>query len=206
MVDRKKPRPRKFIGSDLVIASHNLGKVAEVESLMSSLVANIYSAGELGLIEPDETGLTFVANAQLKAVNAAKKTGLPALGDDSGLVVAALNGAPGIYSARWAEGSKDFDVAMKKIERELGGTADRRAHFTCALSLVWPDGHSETVEGNVRGELVWPPRGEKGFGYDPMFLGEGYNVTFGEMSPEEKHKISHRGKALKKLVSRCFSL
>jgi len=163
----------------------------------------VRSAAELKLPEPVETEASFAANAELKA-RAAAQSGLPALADDSGLVVAALGGEPGIHSARWAGPDKDFGKAMQRVEDALKGKADRRAHFSCVLALCWPDGHVESFGGVVRGTLVWPPRGEKGFGYDPMFVPDGHDVTFGEMEPAEKHKISHRADAFGKLVDACF--
>ena len=196
--------PRKFTGDALVIASHNPGKVREIAELLAPFVREFVSAGELGLPEPDETGSTFVENAELKARAAAIGSGRIALADDSGLAVHALGGAPGIYSARWAGPEKDFGHAMGRVQRELGDTPDRRAHFVCALSLAWPDGHCETVEGTVHGSLVWPPCGDRGFGYDPIFVVDGRDLTFGEMDPDEKHRISHRADAFRKLVARCF--
>jgi XTP/dITP diphosphohydrolase len=199
--------PRRFHGDTLVIASHNPGKVREIADLLGRFVAHFPSAGDHGVEEPEETGTTFIENAVLKARHSAEATGLPALADDSGLAVAALGGEPGIYSARWAEGpgGRDFGRAMTKVEAALGDAEDRRAHFVCALALAWPDGHVEVVEGRVDGTLVWPPRGSRGFGYDPMFLPEGRDVTFGEMDPEAKHAISHRADAFAKLVTRCFA-
>lgn len=191
----------------LVIASHNKGKVVEIADLLGPYGAEPVSAGQLGLPEPEETGTTFKANAELKALAAAKATGMPALADDSGLCVDALGGAPGIYSARWAGETKDFAMAMRRIHDEIaakGEGAPRTAHFVCALSLAWPDGHVDTFEGYVHGTLVWPPRGEKGFGYDPMFLPEGHDMTFGEMDPDHKHAISHRARAFVQLVDACF--
>jgi len=196
--------PRQFEGGRLIIASHNPGKVREIAELLAPYHADCVSAGDLGLAEPAETGESFLANAALKALAAARGAGLPALADDSGLVVDALGGAPGIYSARWAGPKKDFAMAMQRVERQLGPRADRRAHFTCALALAWPDGHVESFEGEVRGRLVWPPRGERGFGYDPMFLPEGRSQTFGEMDPAGKRAISHRAAAFKLLVEACF--
>ena len=196
--------PRKFEGSKLVIASHNQGKVVEIRELLGAYVPEIVSAGDLGLPEPEETGTTFIANAELKARASALGSGLPSLADDSGLAVHALNGDPGIYSARWAGPDKDFDFAMQRIEDLLKGKSDRTASFICALSLAWPDGHCETVEGIVHGSLIWPARGDNGFGYDPMFVPIGYLESFGEMEPEWKHSISHRADAFKKLVERVF--
>lgn len=195
--------PRRFSGDTLVIASHNAGKIREIADLLRPYVANFRSAGELGLPEPEETGTSFVANAELKA-RAAAAAGHVALADDSGLVVPALNGDPGIYSARWAGPEKDFSMAMRKVEEGLAGKTDRTAYFVCALSMAWPDGHVETVEGRCYGTLVWPPQGEKGFGYDPMFRPDGYGTTFGEMDPSRKHEMSHRADAFEQLVERCF--
>ncbi len=196
--------PRRFTGSDLVVASHNSGKVAEIRALLGPWVARVVSAAELGLPEPAETGTSFAENAALKARAAAEGSGLPALADDSGLVVPALGGAPGILSARWAGVPRDFDAAMARVERELGAHRDRRAHFVAALALAWPDGHCEIFQGRVDGDLVWPPRGKKGFGYDPMFRPEGHALTFGEMEPAQKHAISHRADAFRKLIAGCF--
>ena len=195
---------RRFTGGRLVIASHNAGKVREIVDLLSPYGADIVSAAELGLAEPEETGTTFEANAELKARAAATASGLPALADDSGLAVAALDGRPGIHSARWAGPGKDFADAMARIHDALGPGAERRAWFVSALSLAWPDGHVETREGRVTGDLVWPPRGARGFGYDPMFLPDGQDLTFGEMEPDKKHAISHRAEAFRKLIEACF--
>ncbi|MGQ9364777.1 RdgB/HAM1 family non-canonical purine NTP pyrophosphatase [Azospirillum sp. ST 5-10] len=195
--------PRRFSGDTLVIASHNPGKVREIAALLGPYVKHFPSCVEVGLPEPEETGDSFVANAVLKA-RAAAAAGHVALADDSGLAVHALGGAPGIYSARWAGPAKDFRAAMERVEGELAGTADRSAHFVCALALAWPDGHVETVEGRVDGALVWPPRGDRGFGYDPVFKPTGLDITFGEMDPAEKHRISHRADAFRQLVERCF--
>ncbi|MPY68891.1 MAG: RdgB/HAM1 family non-canonical purine NTP pyrophosphatase [Alphaproteobacteria bacterium] len=196
---------RKFGGGRLVIASHNPGKCREIAALLAPWDAEIVSAAALGLAEPEETGATFAANAALKAREASKASGLPALADDSGLAVTALDGAPGIYSARWGGAEKDFDAAMARVNCELGEAADRTARFVCALSLCWPDGHAETVEGLVEGALVWPPRGTQGFGYDPIFVARGHTETFGEMDPDAKHAISHRADAFRKLVAVCFA-
>jgi XTP/dITP diphosphohydrolase len=195
---------RRCEGGPLVVASHNPGKVREIGDLLGPYGFETLSAGALGLPEPEETGATFLANAELKARAAALAARLPALADDSGLVIPALGGAPGIHSARWAGPGKDFGSAMQRVQRELDGKADRRAHFICALALAWPDGHVEGVEGRVDGTLVWPPRGSRGFGYDPMFLPEGRALTFGEMEPEEKHRISHRARAFAQLTARCL--
>ena len=195
--------PRHFTGDTLVIATHNPGKVREIANLLRPYAMNFASCIDLGLPEPEETGDSFVANAELKAL-AAAKAGHVALADDSGLVVPALGGDPGIYSARWAGPTKDFRVAMRRVEDGLTGKADRSAYFVCALSLAWPDGHVETVEGRCHGTLVWPPRGEKGFGYDPIFIPNGHDITFGEMDPAKKHEMSHRADAFRQLVERCF--
>ena len=196
---------RRFSAGRLVIASHNPGKVQEIGDLLAAFPVDIVSAGSLGLAEPEETGLTFRANAELKARAAALSSGEPALADDSGLADDALNGAPGIYSARWAGPKKDFMAAMRRVEDELTGKADRSAHFVCALALCWPDGHCEIFEGTVAGTLAWPPRGAAGFGYDPMFLPAGGMATFGEMDPAAKHAISHRADAFRQLVAACFA-
>lgn len=196
--------PRHFQESKLVIASHNPGKVREIAALLQPFGCDVVSAGDSGLDEPEETGATFAANAELKARAAAMGSGLPALADDSGLAVTALGGEPGIYSARWAGPDKDFNIAMQTVEDKLAGKDDRSAHFVCALALCWPDGHMETFEGRVDGTLVWPMRGDQGFGYDPIFIADGYDITFAEMDPMEKHRISHRADAFRKLVDGCF--
>ncbi|MEA1083964.1 MAG: RdgB/HAM1 family non-canonical purine NTP pyrophosphatase [Sphingomonas sp.] len=194
---------RKLKPGRLVIASHNAGKVREIAELLGPHGIAPVSAGELDLPEPEETGTTFVANAELKALQAADLSGLPALADDSGLCVDALGGDPGIFSARWAGESKDFDLAMRLVEDRLNEEPDlpRSAHFVCALALAWPDGHVEWFEGRVDGTLVWPPRGANGFGYDAMFLPEGGPETFGEMDAAAKHAISHRADAFRQLVA-----
>jgi XTP/dITP diphosphohydrolase len=195
---------RAFTGDRLVVATHNPGKLAEIGDLLAPLRVTAVSAASLGLAEPEETGTSFIANAVLKARDAAEASGLPALADDSGLVVPALGGAPGIYSARWAGPERDFRRAMARVAQELGDNPDRRAHFTAALALAWPDGHVEGFEGRVQGTLVWPPRGTQGFGYDPMFLPEGGRLTFGEIEPAAKHRISHRAVAFAQLIAACF--
>ena len=184
----------------LVIASHNPGKLREIEDLLRPLGIAVVGAAALGLIEPEETGHTFAENAALKARTAAEAAKLPALADDSGLAVAALDGAPGIYSARWAGPGKDFRLAMEKVEAALKRKSDRRAKFVAALALAWPDGRCDVFEGEVEGALVWPPRGARGFGYDPMFVPDGHAITFGEMEPAKKHEMSHRARAFAKLV------
>ncbi len=192
----------KLDGRRLVIATHNPGKLREIADLMAPRGIETLSAGALGLPEPEETGGSFAENAAIKAAAAAAGAGLPALADDSGLVVAALGGDPGIHSARWAGPGKDFAAAMARVEQALAGTDDRRAYFVCALCLAWPGAGHEVFEGRIHGQLVWPPRGTRGFGYDPMFLPEGYEITFGEMEPERKHAISHRAQAFGKFMSR----
>jgi XTP/dITP diphosphohydrolase len=199
---------RRLGAGRLVIASHNAGKVREIADLLRPYGVAVVSAADLGLAEPEETGASFAENAALKARAAGAAAGLPALADDSGLVVPALGGAPGIQSARWAGPDRDFGRAMAEIERRLqalGAGADRRAHFFCALALAWPDGPVEIFEGEVHGRLVWPPRGTRGFGYDPVFLPDGFDETFGEMDAQAKHAISHRAKAFEKLIAACLS-
>jgi XTP/dITP diphosphohydrolase len=200
---------RKLEPGRLVIASHNEGKVREIRDLLGPYGVQPVSAEELDLPEPDEIGVSFIENADLKARQAADLSGLPALADDSGLCVEALGDRPGIFSARWAlgedpEGPRDFYRAMQRVRDELdalGPDVSRDAHFVCALALCWPDGHAEWFEGRVDGCLVWPPRGDKGFGYDPMFQPLGREETFGEMDQAEKHRISHRAEAFRKLVA-----
>lgn len=200
--------PRKLLPGRIVAATHNPGKLKELNDLLAPLGFRPVSAGELGLAEPEETEATFRGNAELKALAAARAAGEPALADDSGLAADGLSGAPGIYSARWAGPEKDFGAAMQKVEDGLAaeagpdGKADRRASFVSVLSLAWPDGHVESFEGVIRGQLVWPPRGTRGFGYDPMFAPEGESETFGEMDPARKHAISHRAVAFAKLKAR----
>lgn len=195
---------RRFTADKLVIASHNEGKVREIRALLAPFGIEVVSAGQLDLPEPEETGTTFIANAELKALAAAERSGLPALADDSGLAVHALDGRPGIYSARWAGPGRDFAPAMKRVDDELGAARDRGAHFACALSLAWADGHVESFEGRVYGTLTYPPRGEHGFGYDPIFVPDGHDITFGEMDPAKKHAISHRADAFRQLIAACF--
>lgn len=201
---------RVFRGDRLVIASHNAGKVREIAALLGPHVPRIETAADHGLPEPDETGDSFAANAELKALHTALGCGHPALADDSGLVVPALGGAPGLHSARWAlqpDGRRDFGKAMERIEAELTAQADtdRHAYFVCALTLAWPDRHCETVIGRADGTLIWPPRGDQGFGYDPVFVPEGHSITYGEMEPGAKHAISHRADAFRQLMARCFA-
>lgn len=197
--------PRRFNEDKLVIASHNEGKVREIAELLRPYHVKVFSAASLDLPEPEETGYTFIANAELKAQAAAKASGIAALADDSGLTVAALDGAPGIYSARWGGPKKNFDLAMNRVHRSLQGKDDKSAAFICALSLVWPDGHAENFEGTVTGSIVEPGRGDRGFGYDPIFVPEGDKRTFAEMDPDEKHAISHRADAFEKMVATCFA-
>ena len=206
---------RKISGK-LVIATHNPGKLAEMRELLAPHGVEAVSAGDLGLGEPEESGTTFPANARIKAVAAARAAKLPAFADDSGLVVDALDGAPGIFSARWAGANKDFTAAMTRIERLLRErdamqASQRKAHFVSALCIAWPDGHLEQVEARAQGTLVWPPRGTAGFGYDPMFMPDGYTRTFGEMTSIEKHGLpplglglSHRARAFVKLAEICL--
>ncbi len=184
----------------LVLATHNQGKVREFEGLLAPYGIDIVPATDLGLSEPEETGSTFAENAVLKAMTAAQISRLPALADDSGLCVNALNGDPGVYSARWAGPERDFALAMQKVHERLGNQPDHSASFVCVLALAWPDGECEIYEGQVDGVLVWPPMGTGGFGYDPMFMPEDFNRTFGEMSDEEKKKISHRSRAVRKFI------
>jgi XTP/dITP diphosphohydrolase len=194
---------RRFIGDRLVIATHNQGKVEELSELLAPFAIDTVSAATLGIPEPEETGDGFEANAVLKARVAAEASGLPALADDSGLVVPALGGAPGIYSARWAGPAKDFNAAMARVHRELGDR-DRSARFVAVLALAWPDGDLELFRGEVAGSLVWPPRGEHGFGYDPMFIPEGGALSFGEVDPGERIRVNHRARAFAELVEGCL--
>lgn len=211
---------RKLETRTIVVASHNAGKIAEIADLIGPFGFSAKSAAELKFEEPDETGTTFEENAAIKALASARASGLPALSDDSGLVVDALDGAPGVYTANWAEredGSRDFVMAMEKVEEALadrGATApeQRSGRFVSVLCLAWPDGHTEMFRGEVEGTIVWPPRGNKGFGYDPVFQPEGYETTFGEMTAEEKHgwkpgdqqALSHRARAFKLFVETCL--
>lgn len=196
---------RQFSEPRLVVASHNKGKVVEIADLLAPFNLDVVSAAELDLPEPEETGTTFVANAVLKAEAAVQGSGLPCLADDSGLAVEGLDGDPGIYSARWAGPERDFDMAMGLVNEKLGDNANRRAYFISVLSLAWPDGHLETFEGRVHGTMIWPPRGTGGFGYDPMFMPDGYDKTCGEIPYDEKQRISHRAVAFQKLIDGCFS-
>jgi XTP/dITP diphosphohydrolase len=201
---------RKLFPGPLVIASHNQGKVREIAALLGPHGVEPVSAGQLGLDEPEETEDSFIGNATLKALAAARATGMPALADDSGLEVAALGGRPGVYTANWAEqpdGTRDWGKAMAKVQAELealGPDTPRDAAFICTLALGWPDGHVDCFTGRAPGHLVWPPRGGRGFGYDPVFVPAGHDLTFGEMDPDQKHAISHRADAFKKFVAACF--
>ena len=192
----------------LIVASHNPGKVGEIADLLRPFHMDVLAAADLGLPEPEETGVTFLENAGLKARAAAQAAAMPALADDSGLVVPALDGAPGLHSARWAGSPRDFTVAMARVWDELEArqvsVEDRRAYFLCALVLAWPDGHEDGFEGRIDGRLIWPARGTHGFGYDPMFMPDGYDCTFGEMDPGEKHAISHRARAFAKMIDACL--
>lgn len=205
---------RKLGSERLVIATHNAGKLREISALLAPYGLECVSAGDLGLPEPEETGTTFIENALLKARAAAEAANLPALADDSGLSVDALGGRPGVYTADWAERQwfeghpgRDWYMAMGKVEgmlQEIGPQAERAAQFNCVLAIAWPDGESAVYEGVLRGSLVWPPRGKRGFGYDPVFVPNGHKETFGEMDPEAKHAISHRADAFAKLVAEQF--
>ncbi|MFN7027094.1 MAG: RdgB/HAM1 family non-canonical purine NTP pyrophosphatase [Pseudorhizobium sp.] len=211
---------RKLDTKTIVVASHNAGKIREIADLIGPFGFSAKSAAELNFVEPDETGTTFEENAAIKALASAKASGLPALSDDSGLVVDALGGAPGVYTANWAEredGTRDFAMAMEKVETalaEMGATHphQRTSRFVSVLCLAWPDGHTEFFRGEVEGKLVWPPRGDKGFGYDPLFQPDGHDLTFGEMSSHEKHgwsrgepeALSHRARAFKRFVETCL--
>jgi XTP/dITP diphosphohydrolase len=200
-------QPRLFSGGELVLATHNKGKLKEIGALLGARVGKVSSAADYGIEAPAETGTTFLENARIKALAVAKAAGKPALADDSGFCVSALKGAPGVYSADWAEEPgkpRDFAMAMQRVYREMGASADKKAQFSCCLVLAWPDGHAESVEGVVRGEVTWPPRGSGGFGYDPIFMPEGESRTYGEMTSTEKEKSSHRADAFKKLMAKCF--
>ncbi|MBI1417213.1 MAG: RdgB/HAM1 family non-canonical purine NTP pyrophosphatase [Limimaricola sp.] len=200
---------RRFSGGDLVVATHNHGKLEEIAALLAPFDVRVSSNADHGLPEPDETETTFVGNARIKAHAAARATGLPALADDSGIAVAALNDAPGVYTADWAEGpnGRDFEMAMRRVWEELEtkkAKEPRLARFCCALVLAWPDGHDEVFEGIAPGRIVWPMRGTQGHGYDPIFQPDGFDVTFGEMDRWDKNRISHRARAFSKLVEGCF--
>ena len=195
---------RKLTEPKIVLATHNPGKVVEIKALLEPFGTDVVAAGDLGLPEPVEDAPDFIGNAKIKALASATASGMPALADDSGLCVNALSGEPGIYSARWAGPNKDFNMAMTRVAGELGDHEDRSAYFVCALCLAWPDGHTEAFQGEVHGDLVWPARGDRGFGYDPMFIPTGFDITFGEMDPDKKHGMSHRHHAFVQLVDACF--
>jgi XTP/dITP diphosphohydrolase len=199
--------PRRLTpGTELVLATHNKGKLAEIDAMLRPYALSVVSAGDLGLPEPIEDAPDFAGNARLKALAAAEASGRPALSDDSGFCVATLEGAPGVLSARWAGPGRDFAGAMARVHKEMteSGTDDARAWFVCVLCLAWPDGHTELFEGRADGTAVWPPRGTQGFGYDPMFVPDGATVTFGEMTPEEKHARNHRARAFALLLNACL--
>ena len=200
---------RPFAGDRLIIATHNRGKLEEMAHLLEPYGVTVVGAGDLGLPEPEETETTFVGNARIKAHAAAQATGLPALSDDSGIEIQALNGAPGVYTADWAEtpSGRDFTFAMTRAHNELeamNAPEPRRARFCCTLVLAWPDGHDEVFEGTVEGRIVWPMRGDQGHGYDPIFQPDGHDLTFAEMDRWEKNRISHRGRAVQAFVDACF--
>ena len=200
---------RKFSGTELVVASHNKGKLAEIGEMFrrEGLEIKLLSAADFGLESPPETGTTCIENALLKAKFVTEATGKISLADDSGLFVEALGGDPGVYSADWAElhdGRRDFYMAMERINKEMGDNPNKKAYFVSVLTLCWPDGHCETVEGFVHGQMIWPPRGSKGHGYDPIFMPDGRTVTYGEIEDAEKNKISHRADSFRKLMDQCF--
>ena len=199
-------KDRQFAEDTLVIATHNAGKMNEIRLLFSKFDFAILSAADLDLPEPDETENSFIGNAVLKARAATIASGYAALADDSGLAVAGLGGAPGVFSARWAGSNRDFDIAMAAVKQALkeAKSDEMRAEFICALALVWPDGHEVSVEGKIQGTLTFPARGTRGFGYDPIFQPDGHSISFGEMEPDAKHAISHRANAFSKLIKRCF--
>lgn len=200
---------RKFIGGRLLVATHNAGKLEEIADLLRPFGVNVVGAAQMDLPEPEETEDNFIGNARIKAHAAAQATGLPALADDSGIAIDALNGAPGVYTADWAEtpNGRDFVLAMTRAHNELeaaNAPYPRKAQFCCTLVLAWPDGHDEVFEGVMKGQVIWPMRGDQGHGYDPIFQPDGYQITFGEMDRWEKNSISHRADAFKKLVAGCF--
>jgi len=200
---------RKFAGDKILVATHNAGKLQEITEILAPHGVSVVGAAEMDLPEAEETEDTFVGNARIKAHAAAQATGLPALSDDSGITIDALDGAPGVYTADWAETGygRDFMIAMTRANDEIaakGPDAPRSAQFRCTLVLAWPDGHDEVFEGVMPGNLVWPIRGEHGFGYDPMFMPDGYDITCAEMEKEEKNRISHRGRAVQAFLKGCF--
>ena len=201
---------RRFEGDTLLVATHNVGKLEEMRQLLSPFGVTVVGAGEMGLQEPEETENTFLGNARIKAQAAVAATGLPALSDDSGIEIDALDGAPGVFTADWAEtpNGRDFVMAMERTHRELeerNAPAPRTARFCCTLVLAWPDGHEEVFAGTAERQVVWPMRGAQGHGYDPIFMPDGYDITFGEMSADEKNRLSHRAVAVAKLVQGCFA-
>jgi XTP/dITP diphosphohydrolase len=200
---------QRFTGDRLLVATHNAGKLAEIADLLRPFQVSVVSAAALGLPEPDETESSFVGNARIKAHAGARASGLPALADDSGMCVDALGGAPGVFTANWAEtpSGRDFDMAMQRVWAELetvSSKAPHRAQFCCTLVLAWPDGTDAVFEGVMEGQIVWPPRGNQGHGFDPIFLPDGFSQTFGELDRWEKNRISHRGRAFQKLIEGCF--
>jgi XTP/dITP diphosphohydrolase len=206
-VKEREPPARKFTGDELVVATHNKGKLRELHELFGDRVKKLSSAADYGVEAPAETGTTFIENALIKAQTVAKATGKPALADDSGLCVDALDGAPGVYSADWAEEPgkpRDFGMAMEKVNKLMAGNPDTKAHFVSCLVLAWPDGHYEAVEGFAQGKILWPPRGANGFGYDPIFVPDGDSRSYGEMTAEEKNATNHRAAAFKKMLAKCF--
>jgi XTP/dITP diphosphohydrolase len=192
-------------GEKLVLASHNAGKLREIEALLRPLRIEVISAAALGLPEPVEDAPDFTGNARIKALAAATASGLPALSDDSGFCVAALHGAPGVHSARWAGPSRDFAAAMATVHERVADNLDRRAWFIAALCVAWPDSHTQTFVGRIDGAIAWPPQGDRGFGYDPMFVPDGWQQTFGEMNPDDKHAVSHRARAFAQVLASCFA-
>lgn len=199
--------PRKFEGDTLVLATHNAGKRDELQRMFGDYPVTLKTAADFGVDAPPETGTTFIENALIKAQTVAAATGLPALADDSGLCVNALNGAPGVYSADWAElpdGSRDFGAAIVRLQNEMGDAADRSAYFASVIVLAWPDGHFESVEGIAPGSIIFPPRGRGGHGYDPVFVQNGFDLTYAELTPAEKNAISHRSAAFRAIFEKCF--
>jgi XTP/dITP diphosphohydrolase len=192
-------------GEKLVLASHNAGKLREIEALLLPLRIEVISAAALGLPEPVEDAPDFTGNARIKALAAATASGLPALSDDSGFCVAVLHGAPGVHSARWAGPSRDFAAAMATVHERVADNLDRRAWFIAALCVAWPDSHTQTFVGRIDGTIAWPPQGDRGFGYDPMFVPAGCQQTFGEMNPDDKHAVSHRARAFAQVLASCFA-
>ncbi len=192
-------------GEKLVLASHNAGKLREIDALLRPLRIEVISAAALGLPDPVEDAPDFTGNARIKALAAATASGLPALSDDSGFCVAALHGAPGVHSARWAGPSRDFVAAMATVHERVADNLDRRAWFIAALCVAWPDSHTQTFVGRIDGAIAWPPQGDRGFGYDPMFVPDGWQQTFGEMNPDDKHAVSHRARAFAQVLASCFA-